>query len=278
MFDASGTLAQTRSRVYDSLNHLFQDIGGVSPATEITQYGYDNQGNLTGITDPLSRILTNAYDPLNRLALAVDPAGGIARYGYDGLDQLANVADPRNLLTSYTQDGLGNLAQTQSPDTGLSNAVFDAAGNVATRTDARSMTTTYRYDALNRISSTLFQGGGSLTFTYDQGANGKGRLATTTWPGGQTTFAYDPHGRVTQKTQVHTYGPTLSVSYNWNQTTGRLDSITYPSGKGITLSYDAAGRVSGLAVGTTSIATNIAYVPFGPPSGWTWGNGAVVAR
>jgi len=68
------------------------------------------------------------------------------------------------------------------------------------------------------------------------------------------------------------------VSYGWNATTGRLDSITYPSGEQVSLSYDPAGQVSGIAVGTINVATNIGHFPFGAPSGWTWGNGTAVSR
>jgi YD repeat-containing protein len=48
--DASGALARTRSRVYDALNRLQKDIGGATPATQVTQYTYDNNGNQTGMT------------------------------------------------------------------------------------------------------------------------------------------------------------------------------------------------------------------------------------
>ena len=46
-------LAQVRSRLFNAFNRLEQEIGGTSPASQITRFGYDNQGNLTGITDPL---------------------------------------------------------------------------------------------------------------------------------------------------------------------------------------------------------------------------------
>ena len=68
--DPGNALVQTRSRVYNGLNRLIQDIGA---ASQVTQYGYDNQGNLTSITDPLSHATTQAFDPLNRLVRMIDP-------------------------------------------------------------------------------------------------------------------------------------------------------------------------------------------------------------
>ena len=38
-----------------------------APTTAVTQYGYDNNGNLTTTTDPLGRVTTSSYDALNRL-------------------------------------------------------------------------------------------------------------------------------------------------------------------------------------------------------------------
>jgi YD repeat-containing protein len=38
---------------------------------QVTQYGYDNNRNLVTVTDPLSRVTTNTYDPLDRLFSSV---------------------------------------------------------------------------------------------------------------------------------------------------------------------------------------------------------------
>ena len=59
VFDPANTLAQTRSRVYSNLNRLFQELGALSQTTE---YGYDDQGNVTSVKDPLNHITTNQYD------------------------------------------------------------------------------------------------------------------------------------------------------------------------------------------------------------------------
>ncbi|MGQ0543785.1 MAG: DUF6531 domain-containing protein, partial [Betaproteobacteria bacterium] len=109
--DPSSNLAQTRSRVYSSLNRLFQELGAQSQTTE---YTYDNQGNVLSVKDPLNRITLNQYDPLNRLAQVTDPALGVTQYAYNGLDALTQVTDPRSLVTGYTVDGLANLTQQAS--------------------------------------------------------------------------------------------------------------------------------------------------------------------
>ena len=79
--DPLNQLAQKRSRVYNTLNRLFHELGAQNQTTE---YTYDNQGNVLTVKDPLNRITTNQYDALNRLR-QIDCSSGwqparIARY------------------------------------------------------------------------------------------------------------------------------------------------------------------------------------------------------
>jgi RHS repeat-associated protein len=280
--DPGNVLRTSLTREYNSLNRLVKLIGATSPTGQVTQYGYDNQGNLTSIDGPLTGtpndLTVLGYDALNRMKDVTDPLAGVTRYGYSGLDQVLSVTDPRNNLTSYARNALDEETQEVSPDRGTTGATHDAAGNLLIRTDARGKTATYAYDALNRVTSVSFQDGTSLGFTYDAGTNAKGRLSSTTWPGGTTSFVYDPHGRVLTKTQAHTGGPTRIVRYGWDAVSGQLETITYPSGKVLTVGYDSAGRVDALSIGATVILSGTTYQPFGPPIGWTWGNGQAVSR
>jgi RHS repeat-associated protein len=279
VFDPSGVLARKRSREYNALNRLIKDIGGANPAMEITQYGYDNQGNLTNLTDPLNRTTSNGYDALNRLVSVIQPApnaagpGASTQYGYDGLDQLTQVTDPKGLTTAYTIDGLGNLAQQFSPDTGITSRTYDAAGNVKTSTDARGQTTRYTYDALNRVTLVDYASGTDTVFEYDGSPNAKGRLTRMSDASGTTTWFYDPIGRVTRKAQtVQTV--TRAVDFAYEVTTGKLTSITYPSpnyGRVVGFTYAADGRISSISVNGIIYLSNIAYAPFGPPKSWQWG-------
>ena len=58
--DPANALAQTRSRVYQHLNRLFQEIGATSQTTE---YTYDDQGNVLTVKDPLNR---DHHQPVRR--------------------------------------------------------------------------------------------------------------------------------------------------------------------------------------------------------------------
>jgi len=287
VFDQSGSLAQTRSRAYDALNRLAQDIGAQS---QTTQYAYDNQGNVTGVTDPLQHITSNAYDALNRLVQVTDPGNGITRYAYNGIDQLVSVSDPRILTTNYSYDGLANLNLQQSPDTGLTQNTYDAAGNLVTRIDAKNQITTYTYDALNRVTRISFADNSKQSYGYDQGANGLGRLTffSESDPVNQITivhdYAYDAHGRpIVENRSMNGVNYAFGYSYDAG---GRLSGMTYPSGRTVAYGFDAVGRISQVSTtappnsrgSTQVVASNITYQPFGGVRGYLLGNGQTYVR
>jgi len=276
VYDVGGTLARTRSRVFDSLSRLSQDVGASS---QTTTYGYDLNGNLTSSTDPLAHAMGNSYDALNRLVQVLDPAGGTTLYGYDAGNNLAQVTDARGLSTSYTYDGVGNQTKLVSPDTGTSTSTFDAAGNVLTRTDARGATATSTVDDLNRATSVVFSRAGSPnethSFTYDTGSNGKGRLTQLSDSAGTTTWTYTAHGRVASKTQTIS-GVARTTAYGYNAA-GQLASVSTPSGQQIGYGY-LNNRVVSVTVNGSPLASGVVTTPFGPVGAWQWGNGLFTFR
>lgn len=292
-YTSADVLSRTRTRKYNALNRLEQDIGGFNPTGQITKYEYDLGGNLQKITDPLSRVTDRTYDALNRLRDSTQPVPdtGVARpkttYGYDGQDRLTSVTDPRLLKTIYTIDGLGNTSKVVSPDTGTLIVKPDAAGNAKTSQDAKGQLTTYTYDALNRVTEALFQDGSKQKFQYDVGSNAKGRLNQITEVNALaltvTTLdiGYDTLGRVNKQSRTIA-GKTFEVKYGYD-TAGRLDTLTYPSLRTVKYSYDTVGRVSSVTSTPSGGASQIVvsavqYHPFGGVSQFTYGNGQTHVR
>ena len=298
VFDPNHVLVQRRSREYNALDRLIKDIGGTNPATQVTQYGYDDQGNLISVTDPLGHMTRNVYDALNRIKQVIDPAaagsasGGITQYAYDGLDQLTQVSDQRGLTTGYTIDGLGNVTRLSSPDTGMTSTAYDAAGNVVSQIDPRGVTATMSYDALNRLQQAIYAppSGSSiapvtLTYSYDvnlsnPSAPERGRLTSLTDPSGTTSYLHDIHGRVVAETR--SLGGRAYVTGYTYDAAGRLTEVTYPSGRKVAYGFDALGRIrqvdtSYLGVTQTAVA-NVTYQPFGPVKSFAYGNASAAIR
>lgn len=273
VYDPANTLTRSLTQTFDALDRLQTAVGAQGQTTTL---GYDDNGNLTAVTDPLANATARRYDALNRLAADTDPLAGITLFAYNANDDLVQVTDPRSANTAYSYDGLGNLTLLQSPDTGTTTYTYDSAGNRVSATDARGILTTYAYDALNRLVQTQYADGAQANYHYDQGPNGIGRLTSLTDASGQTTWSYDAHGRVIQKQQI-TGLTTLTVGYAYDAQ-GRLVKTTYPSGRQVAYAYDTAGRVKAITVDGQTLLGSVGYRPFGPAASWAWGNAVAYAR
>jgi YD repeat-containing protein len=210
---------------------------------------YDAQGNITkAIVAPDSNSLTttHGYDRLHRRTLTTDARGKFTNYEYQRLHDLVQITDPRGLVTHYPRNGLGDSLGLTSPDTGTAVHTIDAAGNLLTRLDSRGVLATHSYDPLNRLTSITYNRSGqpsqSFSWGYDQSgpgfSNGIGRLTSTQFPGGSSTFSYDPQGRLISTTQTVISSSTtvLTVGYGYDAA-GRITSITYPSGRVLSIPH-----------------------------------------
>ncbi|MBX3630971.1 MAG: RHS repeat protein [Nitrosomonas sp.] len=277
IFDAGNMLAQTRQQEFDALSRLWKIVGAQN---QVTEFAYDANGNLKQTTDPLLHTSTNQFDALDRLIQMTDPMSGQTLQQHDALDQIAQVTDPKGVATSYTTNAFGDVTQEISQDRGTTTYTYDLAGNQLTKTDARGVIQTTTYDALNRPISQSYSTvsgippTGTITWTYDTGSNGIGRLVHMNDESGSTGYQYDQHGRLTGKTQTVSHNGenfvhTLSYQYN---ASGQLTRITYPSGAQIDYAYGIDGRPKELRINGNILMKNIAYRPFGEQESWNWGN------
>jgi RHS repeat-associated protein len=285
--NSGGAIVETQSQVFNQLNERVRSIGAIP--TEVTSYGYDADGNITAITDPLNHTTTQAFDALNRLTRVTDPLKGATQYGYDAQDNNVSVTTPRGLTTGYAYNGFGQEIEVSNPDTGITVYHLDPAGNRVSETDARGVVTNRTFDGLNRVTSETYPAspGENVTYSYDSTAGGNkgvGRLTGYTDETGSTSLTYDALGDVTNETD--TVGGIVSgTSYKYNLA-GHVTQITYPSRLIVSVSYDSQGRVNGVSAANylpipapaVSLARNVTYEPFGPLLSFTYGNGLVTTR
>lgn len=285
--DASATLTQQQSWVYDELGRLLRSVGAQS---QTQQYGYDLNDNPTLSTTPKQDSTTRSYDALDRLVSSTDPLNGVTGLAYDGQDNLTQVTDPRGVTTQYQYDGLGNLIQLSSPDSGTTTYSHDAAGNVISKTDARGVVTTYSYDALNRLTGRQYPASPVLNvqYHYDMTADGNkgiGRLTAVQDVSGVLGYHYDARGNLVEQVRSvsingsDTYD-TLEYGYdNANQ----LSRIGYPAGFAVQYQRNSAGQVNAVDIvigeeAPATFANAISYLPFGPLKSLTWANGISLSR
>lgn len=299
---ASGTVVRSLSRAYNTLGQLTAVIDGLNQTVFNANYSdsYDGNGNLVHSADALGVQRQQGFDALNRLQSTIanyngsDPATSNTQtaFDYDAMDRLDGVADPSGLNTLYTYDGLGNRTELASPDTGTSTDTYDAAGNRLTHTDARGVVGTSTFDALNRLTGTSYADSTlNVSYDYDEpdtvtgctSSSSVGRLTRVVEGSVSTVYCYDGRGNITEKQQVtSTQADVTQYTYT---AANRLGSESTPDRTVIAYSYDSNGRINGMQVtpsGATTapptVVSAISYLPFGPISSYTLGNGQVITR
>ncbi len=287
---AGGLVTRSLSRIYDQLSQLTTLADASANPTDFT---YDPNGNLATVTDALGRVSLREHDAFGRLKRVLEDAHGIAaesRMGYDAEDNLLRVTDPKGLDTTYRYNGLGDFIAQQSPDTGGTDMTVDAAGNTRTRTDARGVRATYQYDVLNRLTGISYPDSSlDVGYTYDTAPAvceaderfAKGRVGQVSHAKGHTTYCYDRFGQITRKVQT-LEGVSTALRYAYTKA-GKLAKLTYPDGSVADYVRDGLGRITqiGLAKaghGRQVVVTDVTYAPFGPPTGWTYGDGRRLQR
>ncbi|WP_282295262.1 RHS repeat-associated core domain-containing protein [Stenotrophomonas sp. PS02289] len=288
--DTTGSLRRTLSRIYNTLGQLtvLRDANNHE-----TAFGYDPEGNPSSVIDALARSTSHRYDALNRLSHTVQDIAGFnaqIESTYNALDQVTQVTDPKGLNTTYTYNGFGDLIAQNSPDSGNTAMARDAAGNLTVRTDARGVQVLHHYDALNRLTGISYPNPNlNVGYSYDTapavcGSNErfhKGRVAQVQHAGGSTTYCYDRLGQMTRKVQtVNGVSSTLRYAYNIG---GRLQLLTYPDGSVADYVRDSLGRVSEIGLTRPGqsrrvVVNNLMYAPFGPATGWNYGDGRQLIR
>jgi RHS repeat-associated protein len=208
-------------------------------------------------------------------------------YGYDVLDDLTLVCQNGTISSgvcggggqsrSFTYDSLKRLVQAVNPESGTITYSYDTSGNLSTRTDANSTVLTFSaYDGMNRATGKSYAPGTgvastpSVSYTYGDAqtsCNLRGLLmqvtASSTPSMVNNYTCYDWAGRPTSSNQV-TGGQTHGMSYGYDLA-GLMKSFTLPSGRQQTITYDTAGRASGVSgtygASATTYASAFSYFP-----------------
>ena len=243
------------------------------------EMAYDAVGNLITWTRGQEKTTSYAFDALNRLTSLVEPGATVTGFTYDFHGNLTTVTDANGNITRYRYDDLGNRVATDAPDTGKTRYTYDAAGNLIGKTDANATSVGYSYDPLNRIVGIGYgDASHDVTYSYDEGANGRGRLTGVQDGSGNVRFRYDQYGNLIEEI-VTRNEQTFITSYSYNDN-DELIAVTYPSGRVVSYHRDPSGSIIQVTSiyqdQVTVIAENIVSLPLGPITAMTLGNDLTV--
>jgi RHS repeat-associated protein len=242
----------------------------------------------TTLTSRLRKVVSQVFRHDGRdlgLQSFVEGQTWITATSYDAHDRPLTVTAPTGVATAYVYDGFGDLIQESNPNTGTTVYHYDSTGNRIERVAATGAVTNYTYDALDRVLTSTFPSDSAenVTYTYDQSGHGAGigRLTSMSDAAGTLSRSYDQLGNLL--TDARTAGTVnLTTTYTYDAA-NRIASITYPSGAVVSYTRDTMGHVSSVSAqpsgGTsTPVVSSVAYKPFGPYSGLTYGNAVAETR
>lgn len=227
--------------------------------------------------DGLGRVVA-----VDRYAKADGPAT-THKIVYDGLGNFRGYVDPEGNRRVQDFDRMGRLLRVQDPVRGARVYTYDDDGNLTSETDGRNIKTDYSYDGINRLSASWKDGDEAATkveYTHDRAGtcaaetctNLGARLAGVTYPldggeHGQDFFGYDDRGNKTRLGR--TIGKqTFAFTYAFDNLR-RATGTTYPNGKTLPYTLDAAGRVT--AIG--DYIKSVTYDDRGDARTMAYGNG-----
>lgn len=223
---------------YDTLSRPVETVNGLGNAWRT---GYDAMDNAVSVENPNKRTVRAGYDPLGRRVASVKPSGATDAFTYDALGNWVTYTNAEGSVYTMTYDALGRLTSAVNAlGETVMRATYDGVGNLVSRTDGVGNVLTFTYDACNRL---LSRTGTDVndTFAYDDADNVKSAANAAV----SESFGYDVRNRLTSASTT-VGGKTFTTQ--WSRDAGGLvTKIDYSSGKRVTRTYDADGRLTGVA-------------------------------
>jgi len=266
----------------------------------VTEYGYDELGNTTVITDAMGAVTQNRYDEVGRPIVTVDQAENETIYEYDAADRLTSVTDPLEGTTEYVYDpdGRDTLIALRNANGVTTTYGYDALDRLITQTNSLSETTTYEYDNANRLVARRDATGRVTRYTY--GAKSRMRRAASYEADAETpyqvnTYRYDGAGNLVAMANAHVrlayaydaldqrtevamwtpaWGMTKTLSLIRESPAGNLTQVVGPEGYQLGYAYDHLNRLQ-VVTDPAGDTTRYEYDPGGRPVGVTYGDGTV---
>ena len=256
------------SLAYDySVNTVYFDGIQLFKDTFGTSYSYDENGNVTKVTDPLGQ--TTAYEyQNNNLTKEILPSGASYTYTYDAYHNVKTATATDGRVYGLTYDTYGNNTKVETVAGGLTtsaSAVYTEDRNrLASVTDALGRITRYSYNQNTNVLEWVQNPGDTeasrTNYTYDNmyrptGITSSPDSATTLTASysytndllssvttGSTTYSFT-YGNFALPSAVKIGSRTLASYTYTNDRNFRLASLSYGNGDSVRYTYDSQGRI-----------------------------------
>jgi YD repeat-containing protein len=230
-----------------------------------TDMGYDYRGQLrttttytsvdangTGVADATSSVTQYVYDQTGQLLSTFSPAGGSTIFTYDGFGRVLTSTDALNHITVTLYDDANNRTEVTLVNGLTTTSTYDAGGRLvsvlqSTSTTANLGETRYFYDANNRLVMTQDPTGVRQWMLYDDAGR---KVADIDGDGSLTEYSYNTNNQLTRTVAyAEAVNVAIMIDGAGNPTLPSLGDIRPAAGPFAEQNiktwqaYDAAGRL-----------------------------------
>jgi RHS repeat-associated protein len=219
---------------YEEPGHL---VSVRDPQGNVTQFTYTD-GRLSRVTEPTGqRYLDLGYDGQGRLAQISDPINRTVQYGYDLNGDLGVVTDTRGLAWTVTYTGTHLLYEIVDPEGHtVERQEYDGQGRVTHQWDGLDNELVLTYNADDTVTVTDPRGN-MITDTYGT----RHTLASQENPlGSGPSYIYDADFNRASATDENDH----STYYEWEACCGLLSAITDTLGNATHMGYDGRNNLT----------------------------------
>ena len=225
------------------LTSTVKDPEGKFKNDAVTEYGYDQVGQITRITLPDGAALHFQYDAAHRLIAVNNSLGERVTYTLDSEgnrigEEITSGAGAITSSLKRSYDELSRLLQVVEADRYVNAYRYDANGNVVASADGNANQTQFGYDALNQLVS--FDAPLKHTADYDYDHQGN-LIEVLDARNLATVYGYDGLGNPIQR-----QSPDTGVENYRYDAAGNLTGRTDANGTTINYRHDALNRVTGI--------------------------------
>ena len=226
------------------------ELETLSYVTTINQYEYDpyDTMQLSTTDQNVVKTYTNTYDATTNSITTVTPLGMKTVSMLDAKCRpVQNKVDSIDAV-NYTYDTKGHVTSIAQGDQSVTYT-YDSKNRVASAKDAAGNTEKYEYNDADKLTKTT--AANNSIYLYDYDANGN--CIQITMPNGTVhKMDYDVNDQGAGYTPPSNTAYTSAYDLDKNPLQTKL-----PGGRGISYSYDTAGRTSGISYDAANVA--IAY-------------------
>ena len=252
LYQLSDSRSNTTTYSYDGLDRANKTTYADASYEQISSYDANN--NILTMLTRSGAVITNTFDPLNRLSTKAPQGQATVTYLYDLSGRLLSVTTPvvsGNPATgafSFAYDTVGRLSQEESPDSKTVKYGLDKNSNVTKLTYPDGYYVTRVYDQLNRLTTIELDGAtaAAIGITYDE----LSRRAVLTYGNGTTsTYTFQLNDDLTTLAEAFS-GSSVTLTYGFNnvhqETSRAVTDGTYLWHPGIagTTAYGVANTVN----------------------------------